>query len=73
MGALVGVWEWSRLLKGEKTFVQKGDWGKKYCSSEDPTSFSLGLTLTNTNVFAEPNDSIKIMCFPAISSCWGMG
>ena len=54
-----------------RKFAQKEIGVKSVANSEDPTSFSLGLTLTNTNVFAEPNDSIKIMCFPAISSCQG--
>lgn len=28
MRALLGVWEWSRLLKGERSFAQKGDCGE---------------------------------------------
>lgn len=56
-----------------KLLFKKDTGVKSIANSEDPTSFSLGLTLTNTNVFAEPTDSTKIMCFPAISSCWGMG
>lgn len=31
-----------------------------------------GPALTNTDVFAKPSGSIKITCFPAISSCWGV-
>ena len=54
-----------------RKFAQEETGIKSVANSEDPTSFSLGLTLTNTNVFAEPNDSTKIMCFPAISSCRG--
>lgn len=36
MRKLVQVWEWSSLLKGEKSFAPKGDRG--VTSSEDPTS-----------------------------------
>ena len=39
-----------------RKFAQKEIGVKSVANSEDPTSFSLGLILTNTNVFAEPND-----------------
>lgn len=29
--ALLGVWKWPRLLKGERSFAQKGDWGEGCC------------------------------------------
>lgn len=37
-----------------KLLFKKDTGVKSIANSEDPTSFSLGLTLTNTNVFAEP-------------------
>lgn len=54
--------------------LQKETRGRGVANSEDPTCpashFCLGLTLANPIILAQPNESTKITCFPAIPS-WG--
>lgn len=74
-GTLLGVWEWLRLLKDERSFVQKGKWGKSVANNEDPTSFSLGLTLTQMYLLSQM--ILQKLCvfqqFPRVCVCVGGG